>query len=101
MINYTVIKVRHSLNFVFIHEGLHMELHLYLNVYMDGMFLSSRVRLEGGMGSRAETTDEAFCRDCLHNRDSSLNGQLAVCKPQHGVFLSLFADSKNKLVLLK
>lgn len=83
-----------------------MELHLYLNVYMDGMFLSSRVRLEGGMGSRAETTNEAFCRDCLHNGDSSLNGQSAVYKPQHGSqttrgFLSLFADTTNKLVLLK
>lgn len=76
-----------------------MELHLYLNVYMDGMFLSSRVRLEGGRGSRAETTNEAFCRDCLHNGDSSLNGQSAVSATRG--FLSLFAHSKNKLVLLK
>lgn len=32
-----------------------MELHLHLNVFMGGMFLSDGLRLEGRMGSRAET----------------------------------------------
>lgn len=51
MINYTVIKARHSLNFVFIHEGLHVELHLYLNVYMDGTH-------QAGLGWRAGWVQE-------------------------------------------
>lgn len=64
MINYTVIKACHNSHCVFIHEGLHVGLHLYLNVFIGRMFLSTRLRLAGGMGSRDQAADVVVCGDC-------------------------------------
>lgn len=65
-----------------------MELHLHLNAFMGGMFLSAGLRLEGRMGSRAETTNAVVCLDCSAevvkpSWESCMNGQCVVYKPQH------------------
>lgn len=87
MINYTVIKACRSSNCVFIHEGLHMELHLHLNVFMGGMFLSSGLRLEGRIGSIEATKCGGLSEHSVEvvkpNWESCMNGQLVVYKPQH------------------
>lgn len=65
-----------------------MELHLHLNAFMGGMFLSAGAKVGGQGGFESRDNKCGGLSDCSAevvkpNRESCMNGQCVVYKPQH------------------